>query len=280
MPALHRQDNVFVLDLGDGENRFHPDWIAAVDTALGEVEKTDEPRALVTAATGKFYSNGLDLDWLSAHADQHQDYVISVQELFARVLSLPVITVAALQGHTFAAGAMFSLAQDFRVMRADRGFWCLPEADINIPFTPGMAALIQARLTPQTAHEAMLHRTPIWRDHGGSRQHRRPGGGRRRRARHGPRARERAGQQGRRHPRHHQGPDVRPGAGRPARYHHHAGLTGLSGSYLVNHAVKPKCASCCPRAGCHRETPRGVAWSGPLSFGVAGCSSSHQGRVS
>ena len=103
-----------------------------------------------------FYSNGLVLDWLSAHPDQHQDYVVSVQELSARVLSLPVITVAALQGHTFAAGAMFSLAQDFRVMRADRGFWCLPEADINIPFTPGMAALIQARLTPQTAHEAML----------------------------------------------------------------------------------------------------------------------------
>ncbi|MGW4978908.1 enoyl-CoA hydratase-related protein [Streptomyces mirabilis] len=156
MPTFDRQDNVFVLDLGDGENRFHPDWIAFVNAALDEVEKTDGPRALVTAATGKFYSNGLDLEWLSAHADQHQDYVISVHELFARMLSLPVITVAALQGHTFAAGAMFSLAHDFRVMRADRGYWCLPEADINIPFTPGMSALIQSRLAPQTAHEAML----------------------------------------------------------------------------------------------------------------------------
>ncbi|MFI9755988.1 enoyl-CoA hydratase-related protein [Streptomyces collinus] len=156
MPTLERHDNVFVLDLGDGENRFHPDWLAAVGGALDEVEKADGPRALVTAATGKFYSNGLDLDWLFAHADQHQDYVVSVHELFARTLSLPLITVAALQGHTFAAGAMFSLAHDFRVMRADRGYWCLPEADINIPFTPPMAALIQARLAPQTAHQAML----------------------------------------------------------------------------------------------------------------------------
>ncbi|GAA4556730.1 enoyl-CoA hydratase-related protein [Streptomyces collinus] len=156
MPTLERHDNVFVLDLGDGENRFHPDWLAAVGAALDEVEKADGPRALVTAATGKFYSNGLDLDWLFAHADQHQDYVVSVHELFARTLSLPLITVAALQGHTFAAGAMFSLAHDFRVMRADRGYWCLPEADINIPFTPPMAALIQARLAPQTAHQAML----------------------------------------------------------------------------------------------------------------------------
>ena len=156
MPELDRQDNVFVLDLGAGENRFHPDWIAEVNRALDEVEKTEGHRALVTAATGKFYSNGLDLDWLSDHADQHQEYLGAVQELLARMLSLPLVTVAALQGHTFAAGAMFSLAHDFRVMRGDRGFWCLPEADIKLPFTPGMSALIQSRLAPQTAHEAMV----------------------------------------------------------------------------------------------------------------------------
>ena len=78
-----------------------------------------------------------------------------MHELLARVLELPVPTVAAIQGHSFAAGAMLALAHDFRVMRADRGFFCLPEVDINIPFTPAMAALIPARLSKQTAHEAM-----------------------------------------------------------------------------------------------------------------------------
>ena len=155
MPTLDRHDDVFILDLGDTENRFHPDWIASVDAALGEVERAEGARALVTTATGKFFSNGLDLEWLMANGDHYREYVVSVHELFARVLSLPVITVAALQGHTFAAGAMLSLAHDFRVMRADRGFWCLPEAEINIPFTPGMSALIQDRLSPRTAHEAM-----------------------------------------------------------------------------------------------------------------------------
>jgi enoyl-CoA hydratase/carnithine racemase len=155
MPTLERHDDVFVLDLGDGENRFHPDWIAAVNGALDEVDKADGPRALVTAASGKFFSNGLDLEWLATNSDRYQQYVVSVHELFARTMSLPLITVAAMQGHTFAAGAMLSLAHDFRVMRVDRGFWCLPEAEINIPFTPGMSALIQARLAPQVAHEAM-----------------------------------------------------------------------------------------------------------------------------
>ena len=156
MPALGRAGDVFVLDLGDGENRFSPEWVAAVAAALEEVAGADGPRALVTTASGRFYSNGLDLEWLSAHQEQRAAYVGSVQRLLARLLALPVVTVAAVPGHAFAAGAMLTLAHDFRVMRADRGFWCLPEVDIGLPFSPGMSALVQARLAPQAAHVAMV----------------------------------------------------------------------------------------------------------------------------
>ncbi|OLF15973.1 enoyl-CoA hydratase-related protein [Actinophytocola xanthii] len=154
MPTLTRDADVFVLDLGDGENRFHPDWLTEVEEALATVEQTT-PRALVTTATGKIYSNGLDLEWLGRNGDQLTSYVGRVQELLARVLEFPAPTVAAIQGHAFAAGAMLALAHDFRVMRADRGYFCLPEVDIDIPFTPGMSALIQAKLTPAAAVEAM-----------------------------------------------------------------------------------------------------------------------------
>ena len=71
------------------------------------------------------------------------------------MLTLPMPTAAALGGHSFGAAAMLALAHDFRVMRADRGYFCFPEVDIRIPFTPGMAALIQAKLTPQAAVSAM-----------------------------------------------------------------------------------------------------------------------------
>lgn len=155
MPSLTRTGDVFVLDLGDTENRFHPDWLVQVTTALDEVVAAEGARALVTAATGKFWSNGLDLEWLSGNTDKFAEYSAAVHGLLARMLELPVPTVAALQGHTFAAGAMLALAHDFRVMRADRGYFCLPEVDIHIPFTPGMSALIRSRLQPQVAHEVM-----------------------------------------------------------------------------------------------------------------------------
>ncbi len=155
LPTSRTDGAVTVVDLGDGENRFSPAWLAHLTALYADLAAADGPRALVTSATGKFWSNGLDLDWLGAHPDAAQDYVGAVHALFVQVLTMPVPTVAALQGHTFAAGAMLALAHDSRLMRADRGFFCLPEVDIQIPFTPGMGALLQARLTPQTAHEAM-----------------------------------------------------------------------------------------------------------------------------
>jgi enoyl-CoA hydratase/carnithine racemase len=155
MPSLDRDGDVFLLDLGADENRFNAGSVATLEELLDEVAAAPGPRALVTTATGKFWSNGLDLEWMGANADEVGAFVPRVHALFARVLSLPVPAVAAIQGHCFAAGAMLALAHDFRVMRADRGFFCLPEVDIHIPFTPPMAALIQARLSKKTAHEAM-----------------------------------------------------------------------------------------------------------------------------
>ncbi len=155
MIELKRDGELNLLDLGEGDHRFNPDTISRINDILDEVEAQPEPRSLVTVASGKIWHNGLDLDWLGAHRDRMREFLSDVQGLMARLLVLPVPTVAAIQGHCFAAGAMFALAHDARVMRADRGFFCLPEIDIGMSFPEGMAALVMSRLTPAVAHEAM-----------------------------------------------------------------------------------------------------------------------------
>jgi Delta3-Delta2-enoyl-CoA isomerase len=155
MPTLHQEHPVHVLDLGDDENRFAPSWITGVNDLLDVVVQGSEAAALVTTGRGKFFSNGLDLGWLGENGDQAPQYLSDVQRLLARLLTLPVPTIAAINGHAFGAGAMLAMAHDFRIMRADRGYFCFPEVDITIPFTPGMAALVQAKLTPAAAIAAM-----------------------------------------------------------------------------------------------------------------------------
>jgi enoyl-CoA hydratase/carnithine racemase len=154
---LTRDGAVFVLTMDSGDNRFNSGSLERIGELLDEVAAAGSPSALVTTGAGKFYSNGLDLDWaMSVEADMSfVELAMAAQRLFARTLTFPRPTVAAINGHCFAAGAMWALSHDFRVMRSDRGFFSMPEVDIRIPFTDGMASLIQARLTPQTAHRVM-----------------------------------------------------------------------------------------------------------------------------
>jgi enoyl-CoA hydratase/carnithine racemase len=141
-----------------GENRFNRRFLDALHAALDEVEGSSGKAALVTVGgEPKFYSNGLDLEWMSGDGQAEAgDFVNRVLGLLGRVMAFPVPTVAAINGHAFAAGAMLALAHDFRVMRADRGFVCLPEVDIKLPLAPGMTALIKSRLTPNAFRDAVL----------------------------------------------------------------------------------------------------------------------------
>ena len=156
LPALRQDGDVFILDLGEGENRFNPDRNGVIEELISEVERAPAPRALVTAARGKVWSNGLDLEWFQANPDRIQEALDQTERLIGRILGLGVPTVAAIQGHCFAGGAMLALAHDRLLMRDDRGYYCLPEADLGLPFTPGMNSLLLARLPRRTAHEAMV----------------------------------------------------------------------------------------------------------------------------
>ena len=162
MPTLSQDGALWTLHLGDDENRFTPAFLDEADGFLADLASSSEPAALVTTGGGRFYSNGLDLEWLGAHPQRLGGYVARVQQLFERVLTLPVPTVAAVNGHAFGAGAMLALAHDHRVMGDDRGYVCLPEVDIHIPFSPGMNALVMSKLSPRAAVDAMTtgHRFP------------------------------------------------------------------------------------------------------------------------
>jgi len=154
---LKREGGVAIITMRAGENRFNPRFLADLSRALDEAEGSAEPTALVLTGEGKFFSNGLDLAWMTGEGrDRAGEVVTGMLRIFARVLGSPLASVAALNGHAFAGGAMLALACDFRVMRAERGFFCIPEIDLGLPLHPGMASIIQARLSKRTAHEAIV----------------------------------------------------------------------------------------------------------------------------
>lgn len=157
MIDLRREGPVFVLTLDAGENRFTPELVDAMNAALDEVESAGAPAALVTTGRGKFYSNGLDLQGMAtAGAAGAREGLARSLALLGRVLTMPCYTVAAISGHAFGAGALLSIAHDLRLMRAGRGYFCMPEIDLPAHLHPGMVALLQARLPLQTVHQVVV----------------------------------------------------------------------------------------------------------------------------
>jgi enoyl-CoA hydratase/carnithine racemase len=152
--STQRERDTLVLTVDSGENRLTLPVLDEWEQALATVEQDETITSFVSIGAGKFYSNGLDLDTLSG-PDGGDKYLDRVNELLARLITLPVVTVSGIVGHAFGAGAMLALAHDQAVMRRDRGFICLPEVDLGMPFPPLMGALLRATLDVAVAREAM-----------------------------------------------------------------------------------------------------------------------------
>jgi enoyl-CoA hydratase/carnithine racemase len=52
--------------------------------------------------------------------------------LMGRIISPPLPSDAAINGHAFGAGFMCALCHDMRIMRSDRGLACANEVEIDM----------------------------------------------------------------------------------------------------------------------------------------------------
>ncbi len=157
--TLESQGKVAVLTMNyKKENRFHPEFMTELLQTLDRVEADSSVGALVfTGGDPKFFCNGLDLEYLMGQLPQIAkvipEYMAQLNSLYRRVCIFPKPTIAAINGHVFAGGAFLACYMDFRFMREERGWMCLPEVDINIPLLPAMSAITQAVVTAQGFRE-------------------------------------------------------------------------------------------------------------------------------
>lgn len=163
MIDLERDGNIFTLIMNDGENRWNTTFVRAFAEALDEIEASDGPAAVVTTSSNaKFFSNGLDLDWISAKGlsadDPRGDRKVFGREfmtVMSRVITLPIPSVAAINGHCFGAGLMLALCHDQRVMREDRGFACANEMQLGMVIPVPELALFRHKLPANTFFETV-----------------------------------------------------------------------------------------------------------------------------
>ena len=134
-----------------GENRINLDSLGRINSILDELDTRTGPLSVVLTGKGKFFCNGLDLERFANNPHEFGATLSELERTIGRLLIFPAYTVAAINGHAFAGGALISCAFDYRVMREDRGYWCMNEAEIGLALDDLLWSILAHRLPRASA---------------------------------------------------------------------------------------------------------------------------------
>ena len=83
---IERSDQVVVITMQRTENRFNPEHLGELEDALDQVAAMEGRPAAVLTGEDKFFSNGLDLEWMgTVEPSDAKESVERTMRLFARI---------------------------------------------------------------------------------------------------------------------------------------------------------------------------------------------------
>ncbi len=154
--------SVALIRMNKGANRQDPEFVSQMNHCFDQILKVPETHAMIITSTDeKNFCQGIDIDWMRQKMSSRdfksiKAFLHGINKVFSRMLLMPVPVIAAINGHAFGNGALLACACDFRLMKKDRGFFCFPEVDINIPFLPGMIEIIRKAVPDYKLNEMIL----------------------------------------------------------------------------------------------------------------------------
>jgi len=159
---LELNEKIALVTMGESDNRLNPGMVKSLLEMLDKVEKeTGALTLVVKSGHSHIWTNGFDIDWIRSSLEKGdkaavKEFLVMDLALRRRLLTYPLITIAALNGHCFGGGAVLSCCFDFRFMRSDRGFFCIPVIDMRFPILPGTRALLAGVLPAHIVEELVL----------------------------------------------------------------------------------------------------------------------------
>lgn len=147
-----------VVTLSPKASMICPDWQRLMLDVLDKIEKDcGQGTALVLTGEGKSFCTGLNLEIVGTlDAAAMGLFAQNMGDIHRRLLQLPCPSIAAINGHAFAAGAFLALSCDYRIMRQERGWFCISEVDVGVPIPASMMGILQGKLPPNTVRDAVL----------------------------------------------------------------------------------------------------------------------------
>jgi enoyl-CoA hydratase/carnithine racemase len=135
MIDLSRDGELAILTLMNPPvNALSPDFMEAIIAGIDDAEASDA-RALIVTGDGVAFSAGANLFLvLDAKEEDITGGIATMSRMFERLFRFPKPTVAAVNGHAIAGGAVLTCACDYRVAAVGDAKIGFSELAVGVPF--------------------------------------------------------------------------------------------------------------------------------------------------
>ncbi|MEM9286910.1 MAG: enoyl-CoA hydratase/isomerase family protein [Pseudomonadota bacterium] len=118
-------------------NALGPDMLAQMDAIMDEMSAAPPPGGLVLSGLEKSFCAGIDTKALAGFSEAEKAAALSlIDKIMAKLYSLPIPTVAAVQGHAIGAGFIIALACDWKFLALAPGKLGLNQIAVGIKYPP------------------------------------------------------------------------------------------------------------------------------------------------
>ena len=152
MLELTNKGDVAIITMTNGTNKQDVTFAATLNDLVEAVRQDDSTHALVIASSDpKNWSQGIDVEWMMGEQQVEGgrkvlEFFEQLDQVYTKLMLLPMPAIAAINGHAFGAGAFLATACDYRFMNAQKGFFCFPEIDLKMDFLPGIFEMLVHKL--------------------------------------------------------------------------------------------------------------------------------------
>jgi len=113
------EDNILIAVLTDGKtNSIDFETLKQIDACVEKVNNDDNIKGLVLTGEGKFFSSGFNLPMFLGFKDVDEavDFFNQEEEMLVNYFMCKKPVVCAMNGHSAAAGMIFAMASDYRIV--------------------------------------------------------------------------------------------------------------------------------------------------------------------
>ncbi len=153
-------DNIIVVEFENGKtNSFTIEVLRELQKIIQEINENDALRGLVLTGAGRFFSSGFDLPMFLSFKDINEvvAFFNEEEQILLDLFMCKKPVVSAMNGHSAAAGLIFAMASDYRLIKNHPKIKVgMSEIKIGLPLSIAQAEVMRFGLNSDRCYRDVM----------------------------------------------------------------------------------------------------------------------------